>query len=79
MSAYEIVNQASKRLEKELKKYTGDLNGAALHEYINLIEHRISPDYQKKFRRLASIRNKLMHDEDFELDHEGIEAYKKVS
>lgn len=79
VSAYEIVNQASKSLENELKKYTGDLKGAALHNYITLIEHGISPEYKKKLRRLASIRNQLMHDENFELDHEGVEDYKKTT
>jgi hypothetical protein len=79
LSAYEIVSQTSKKFEKELKKYGGEAKGAPLHEYINSIEHGISSDYEKKLRYLASTRNKLMHEEDFEMDHEDIKKYKEVS
>lgn len=79
MSAYEIVNKTSKKLEKELRKYCGDAQGTSLQEQINSIQYGISSDYEKKFRKLASIRNKLMHDPDYELDEEGIREYKKVS
>lgn len=55
-----LVIIASKNLESVLEKEFG-ATGRGLHEKISSVQD-IPPDIQRKLRKIATIRNKLIHD-----------------
>ncbi|KAL6773653.1 hypothetical protein ACKKBG_A21995 [Auxenochlorella protothecoides x Auxenochlorella symbiontica] len=61
---YELVCRSSKELEHVLTVGFG-AQGKGLHEKATYVEQYLSPDLIRKIRYLATIRNKLVHEYDF--------------
>lgn len=57
----------SKKAEHLLEK-NYDAYGHGLHEKLSSVEGKISPALVKKLRYVATIRNKLIHEYDYELE-----------
>ncbi|MBY6199583.1 DUF4145 domain-containing protein [Vibrio hangzhouensis] len=67
MSDIESVVLRTRRLEKLLRQqYHAD--GKGLHQLVTSCEERLPHDVISKLRYIATIRNKVVHEEDFELD-----------
>jgi hypothetical protein len=67
MSNIEDVVIRTRRIEKLLRtQYHAD--GKGLHQLITSCEERLPHDVIKKLRYVATIRNKIVHEEDYELD-----------
>jgi hypothetical protein len=56
----------STKVETLLKKLGA--TGKGVHEKLNSIQFKISPPMVKKIRRIATIRNKAVHEADFSTD-----------
>ncbi|MFZ5467292.1 MAG: hypothetical protein ACOZAI_08540 [Pseudomonadota bacterium] len=56
----------SKKLESFLVKHFG-AEGTGLHEYLNTVEHKLDEKIVRKMRKLASIRNRSVHDSTFDI------------
>lgn len=69
MSQIETAVRGSKKIEALLRDRFG-AEGRGLHEYLNSVEHRIPEDIVRKARFIASVRNKVIHEEgeSFDLD-----------
>ncbi len=67
LNPFELVITASKDLEHLLETLWG-AQGKGLHEKLSAIENQIPADIQKRIRRLATIRNKVVHDAGYHLD-----------
>lgn len=64
MSFLEAVLQRTKRLERLLEeKYQAV--GKGLHEKTTSVEHQLDAATVKKLRFIASVRNRLMHEDDY--------------
>ncbi|MGR5178563.1 DUF4145 domain-containing protein [Vibrio parahaemolyticus] len=67
MSDIESVVLRTRRIEKLLRQqYHAD--GKGLHQLVTSCEERLPHDVISKLRYIATIRNKVVHEEDFELD-----------
>ena len=66
MSQIETVIRASKQLEQLLEQHYGAI-GRGLHEKTSNIEVQLDSDTVRRLRKIATLRNKVVH-EDFELD-----------
>ncbi|GAL37897.1 hypothetical protein JCM19240_102 [Vibrio maritimus] len=67
MSDIESVVVRTRRLEKLLRQqYRAD--GKGLHQLVTSCEERLPHDVVSKLRYIATIRNKIVHEDDFELD-----------
>ncbi|WED21755.1 DUF4145 domain-containing protein [Vibrio sp. JC009] len=67
MSDIESVVTRTRRLEKLLRvRYHAD--GKGLHQLITSCEDRLPHDVISRLRYIATIRNKIVHQEDFQLD-----------
>lgn len=66
MSQIETVIRASKQLEQLLEQHYGAI-GRGLHEKTSSIEVQLDNDTVRRLRKIATLRNKVVH-EDFELD-----------
>ncbi|PJC84990.1 DUF4145 domain-containing protein [Vibrio sp. HA2012] len=67
MSDIEKVVKRTRRLEKLLRiRYHAD--GRGLHQLISSSEERLPHDVIAKLRYIATIRNKIVHEDDFCLD-----------
>ena len=66
MSSIETVINYSKKIESLLES-TLKAEGRGLHEKASSIEDLISPDVIRKIRRIATIRNKTVHEDGYEL------------
>ena len=67
MSDIEKVVTRTRRLEKLLRtQYHAD--GKGMHQLITSCEERLPHDVIDKLRYIATIRNKVVHEEDFKLD-----------
>ncbi len=67
MSDIEEVVKRTRRIEKLLRiQYHAD--GKGLHQLITSCEERLPHDVINKLRYVATIRNKVVHEEDFQLD-----------
>ena len=66
MSDIDTVIRASRRLEHLLASRLG-ATGRGLHAKINSVERRLPPDLVKGLRWVATMRNKVVHDEAFRL------------
>mmetsp|Transcript_70186 Transcript_70186/g.196712 ORF Transcript_70186/g.196712 Transcript_70186/m.196712 type:complete len:116 (+) Transcript_70186:168-515(+) len=61
---FELCIRSSKELEHLLDTEFG-ASGKGLHEKITSCENHLTPDMVKHMRYLATIRNKLVHEHDF--------------
>lgn len=66
MSLMEQVVNHSKALETMLVKHFG-AEGRGLHEKLTSVEHRIPIHLQRRIRFVATLRNKLLHEDGFQI------------
>ncbi|MDV6254063.1 DUF4145 domain-containing protein [Vibrio sp. EA2] len=67
MSDIEKVVIRTRTIEKLLRtQYHAE--GKGLHQLINSCEERLPHDVIAKLRYIATVRNKIVHEEDFQLD-----------
>ena len=62
MSDIDLAVKSSKKIESTLQRVLG-AQGKGLHEKVSSVENSISTALVKRIRYIASIRNKLIHDE----------------
>ncbi len=65
MSDIELVITHSKKLEALLEKHF-KATGKGLHEKVSSVERRLPEPLVRKLRFVATIRNKIVHDEDYD-------------
>ena len=75
--SYEIVISTTKKIETMLIEIGAD--GKGLHTKVSSIEHIFEERIVKSIRFLASIRNKLLHDDNFVLNKELLLSFKNSS
>lgn len=78
MSQYELVIKTSKRYESWLEQKL-DATGKGLHERVSSVEADLSQDIVRRFRKIASIRNQLVHQEGYELSSQEMEEFVETS
>jgi hypothetical protein len=61
----EIVER-SKKLEAKLKALKAE--GRGMHELLTSVEDKLEPELVKKLRQIATIRNKAIHEPEFDVD-----------
>ncbi len=76
MSNYEIVIKYTKAIEGKLEEFF-DAEGRGLTEKVRSIEGQIPDDCVKKIKYLAHIRNRVVHQDGFEI--ENIDKFKFIS
>lgn len=64
MSDIDLAITRSKRLERILEKNL-KASGRGLHEKVSSVESRLSDQTVRKLRKVATIRNKIVHDENY--------------
>lgn len=64
MNELETIVRWSKKIESTLENRFG-AEGRGLHEKVSSIEHRLDDGLVKLLRRIATIRNKSVHEEDY--------------
>ena len=64
MGDYELVITKCKRLEGILENGFG-ANGRGLHEKVTSVQPKLPDPLIKKLRYIATVRNKLVHDDDY--------------
>lgn len=64
MSDIDLAIKSSKKIETRLESVLG-ATGRGLHEKVTSIEHKIPTALVKRIRYIATIRNKLIHEESF--------------
>ena len=62
MSQIETVVRGSKRVESLLEERLG-ASGRGLHEKVTSVEHRLPPEVSRSMRWIATVRNKVVHEE----------------
>ncbi len=62
MGDYELVIGRCKRLEKLLEDRFG-ASGRGLHEKTSSVEGKLPPELVKRLRFIATVRNKLVHED----------------
>jgi hypothetical protein len=67
MSDIDLVISRSRRLEALLKSQF-HAEGQGLHQLINSVEERLPHDVIKKLHFIATVRNKVVHEEHYTLD-----------
>ena len=65
MSDLDLAVRRSKRLERRLRDGLG-ATGKGLHELTSSVEKKLPADAVRKLRFVATLRNKLVHDLDYE-------------
>lgn len=68
MSDIDSVIRYSKKLEKRLEQHYG-ANGRGLHEKASSVESQLTASTLKSLRWVATMRNKVVHEDDFQLDN----------
>jgi len=63
-----LVIQASRRLEAVLKEHHG-AQGRGLHALVTCVEHRLPAKTVKQLRWIATLRNKVVHEEGYRLEN----------
>lgn len=63
------VVRASKRIEALLEEKFG-AQGRGLHEKFTSVEHHVPAELHKTIRYIATVRNKAVHEDNYELDDE---------
>ncbi len=76
-SAYEIVLENSKDLEGRLAKIGA--TGKGLHEKTSSVSALLAPDLLKELRAVATIRNKLIHEEGFMLTRSELDDFEDLA
>ena len=76
-SSYEIVIENCKDLEGRLAKMGAE--GKGLHEKTSSISAVLCPELVKKLRAVATIRNKLIHEEDFVLTKNELDDFEDLA
>lgn len=64
MKDIDLAVRASKRIESTLVRVLG-ATGRGLHEKTSSVERRLDPALVKRIRYVATIRNKLLHEESY--------------
>lgn len=67
MSEIDSVIRYSKKLEKQLEQHYG-ASGRGLHEKASSVADQLAPATLKSLRWVATMRNKVVHEDDFTLD-----------
>jgi len=62
----DIVVRYSRRIEKLLKNLGAE--GRGMHEMVSSLREKIPYDLQQSLRYIATIRNNLLHEDNFEID-----------
>lgn len=75
--SYEYVIKASKKLEAFLSSKGAE--GKGLHEKLTSIESNLNENLVKKIRYLATVRNKLIHEDGYELTQEEFANFQEVN
>lgn len=68
MSDIEQVVKRTRRIEK-LLRLQYHANGKGLHQLITSCEERLPRDVVKKLRYIATIRNKIVHEDNYKLEN----------
>lgn len=77
LSDYELVITSCKRLEAILEKGFG-ASGRGLHEKVTSVQAELPEPLVRKLRFIATVRNKLVHDQDYQrLDDR--DGYRRAS
>ncbi|WP_259346546.1 hypothetical protein [Vibrio rotiferianus] len=76
-SPYEIVIENSKDLEGRLAKIGA--TGKGLHEKTSSVSSLLPVELVKELRTVATIRNKLVHEEDFSLTSRELEDFEDLA
>lgn len=71
---YQTVIEKTKKIESILEKKYG-AEGRGLHEKCTNVENKIDLKVIKKIRLIATIRNKLIHEDDFKLDDNDLKRF----
>ena len=74
--SYKRVIEKTKKIETILVKMGAD--GKGLHEKVSSIEHLIDEKIVKSIRFIASIRNKLLHEDNFEMTSELLSDFENA-
>lgn len=74
--SYKKVIKKTKKIETILVKMGA--TGKGLHEKVSSIEHLIDDNTIKSIRFVASIRNKLLHEDDFEMTSELLSDFENA-
>ena len=72
--SYEMIIKETKKIENLLEK-NYQAKGRGLHEKLSSVQESIDPFVAKKIRMVATIRNKLVHEENFELKEKAIYTF----
>lgn len=72
---YEKIVKMTKKIESKLEEWGAE--GRGLHEKLTSIETNIPESIVKKIRFIASIRNQLIHDDNFEMTDELMFGFQK--
>ncbi|MEM7754277.1 MAG: hypothetical protein AAF297_01425 [Planctomycetota bacterium] len=67
----------AKRLEGTLERDLG-ASGKGLHEKASSIEHKLDPQLVKDLRAVATVRNKLVHEEGFDKIDNRADVYARA-
>lgn len=67
MSQLDTIVNWTKKIESTLEKQLG-AEGRGLHEKTSSVAHRLDARLVKLLRRIATIRNKSMHEEDYQVE-----------
>ena len=74
--SYENVIKKAKKIENALSDMGAE--GKGLNEKLNSIEHKFDEKVIKAIRFIATIRNKLVHEDDFEMDYDLEKAFERT-
>lgn len=64
MSDIDLAVKASKQIESTLVRVYG-AKGKGLHEKVSSVEKKLPASLVKRIRYVATIRNKILHDDDY--------------
>jgi hypothetical protein len=64
MSDIDLAVNRSKRLEHLLEQNAG-ATGKGLHQKVSSVESKLAPELVRKIRLVATVRNKLVHEDDY--------------
>lgn len=74
--SYENVIEKTKKIESILSDMGAE--GKGLNEKLNSIEHKFDEKLKKAIRFIATIRNKLIHENDFKMDDKLEKAFNET-
>ena len=75
--SYALVIKTSKRIESILE--THGATGRGLHEKLSSIESKLDNSLVKNIRFIATVRNKLIHEDDIEFTPDLLNDFQKVA